>query len=156
VPHRSRSSDDDPTIAETKHAIADSARGRKFSRPPRNASVLPNQQVADRTPIWSAPPNWPMDDESKSPCPLAQDHDGRPFEPPPNAVAWLVLHQRLPRSRPTAITWRDSTQYVLIALDTTRTQLLRLMGRRLGWLILQPIDSEGRLLKARQAVVPCA
>jgi len=43
--------------------------------------------------------------------------------------------------------WRDS------ALDTTKPQLIRLLGRRLGWLVLQPIDSEGRLLRAKQGFV---
>jgi hypothetical protein len=154
TPRRRRRSDDEPTHSETRHAIAESARARKFVRGPRNAPVWPNYQVADRTPVWSAPTGWRMrDDASAGPHPLAHDANGHPFDPPANAVAWLVMHQQHPRGQPAPITWHGSDQVVLIALDSTEAQLTRLIGRRLGWLILHPVDAEGRLLRARQGIV---
>lgn len=150
--HRRREPNDEPSPADTRHAIAESARARKFARPPRNAGVWPNQQVADRTQIWTAPPAWPAEDAAQ-PYPLAYDHQGHPFEPPPNAVAWLALHQAHATAQPVPLTWRGSSQHVLIALETSRVQLIRLLGRRPGWWILHPVDNEGRLLKTKQGVV---
>ena len=140
-----------PTESETRHAIAESARARRDARGPGRAPVLPRQQLADRTPIWQPPTRAHDDDTAEHP--LARDDEGRRFQLPSNAVAWLVLEQRRAQDAPTPLAWRRNHQMLVIALETTQRQLVHLIGRRPGSIVLHPVDDQGRLLRARQAVL---
>lgn len=141
----------EPTRAQTRAKIADAARARKRERGPRNAPVWPGQRVAGGTAIWQPPPHFapPGDDGELE---LARDRDGLPFEPPPNAVAWLVLYQRRAQDQAQPYAWNDNGQRLLIRLDTSIAQFSRLVGRRMGWFTLQLVDRQGRLLRAKQGV----
>jgi hypothetical protein len=37
-------------------------------------------------------------------------------------------------------------------IDTSVSAFSRLVGRRIGWFIRQPVDEYGRLLRAKQAI----
>lgn len=141
----------EPAESDTRRAIAESARTRREARGPGRAPVLPNQQIADRTPIWQPPPRSYDDDPADHP--LARDDEGQHFQLPSNAVAWLVLEQHRAQDAPTPLAWRGSQQMLLIALETTKRQLVHLIGRRPGWTVLHPIDGQGRLLRARPGVL---
>jgi hypothetical protein len=141
----------EPTVAQTRGTIAQAARSRKEARGPRNAPVWPGQQVTVGTPFWEPPASWHEADDEDAES-LARDEDGVEFEPPPNAVAWLVLYKRREQDPARPYVWSDDERELLVVIDTSVSAFCRLVGRRSGWFVLQPIDEYGRLLRTRQAV----
>ena len=142
---------EEPTLAQTRGAIAQAARSRKEARGPRNAPVWPGQQVAEGTPFWEPPASWREADDEGAES-LARDEDGVEFEAPPNAVAWLVLYKRRAQDPARPYVWSDDERELLVLIDTSVAAFSRLVGRRTGWFVLQPVDEYGRLLRAKQAV----
>jgi hypothetical protein len=147
-----RSSSKVGTPADARAALQASARQRQLTRAHAGWAPPPSQRLASGGPAscWRPPDCGPPDLASERP-PLAWTWDGEPFEPPRNAVAWLVLELRYAdRDGPTRPVMVDG-QVLCLELWAPFVWLVRANRERAGVFRLILLDAKGRVLRAPNA-----